>query len=78
MKSFEYFVVKASGEFLTEYFPSELMSEDEMLDYFIGNVCEEYEYTSYDELLTQIYDLAYTMQDIHTLGYNEGVDSFNR
>ena len=78
MKSFEYFVVQASGEFLTEYFPSQDMSEDEMLEYFIGTVSEEYEYTLPDDLLQKIYNLAYTLQDIYTLGYNEGVESFNQ
>ena len=78
MKSFEYFVVQASGEFLTEHFPSEDMSEDEMLEYFIGTVCEEYEYTLPDALLQKIHNLAYTLQDLYTLGYNEGVDSFNQ
>ena len=70
MKSFEYFVVQASGEFLTEYFPSQDMSEDEMLEYFIGTVSEEYEYTLPDDLLQRIYNLAYTLQDIYTIGYN--------
>ena len=78
MKSFEYFVVQASGEFLTEHFPSEDMSEDEMLEYFIGTVCEEYEYTLPDALLQKIHNLAYTLQDLYTLGYNEGVDSLNQ
>jgi len=78
MKSFEYFVVQASGEFLTEYFPSQDMSEDEMLEYFIGTVSEEYEYTLPDDLLQKIYNLAYTLQDIYTIGYNEGVESFNQ
>jgi len=78
MKAFEYFVVKASGEFLTEYFPSESMTEGEMLEYFVGTVCEEYEYVLPDELLSKIYDLAYTMQDIYSYGYNDGIESFNQ
>jgi hypothetical protein len=78
MKPFEYFVVQASGEFLVEYFPSEDMSEEEMLEYFIGTVCEEYEYTHPEALLQMIHNLAYTLQDIYTMGYNEGVESFNQ
>jgi hypothetical protein len=78
MKPFEYFVVQASGEFLTEHFPSEDMSEEWMLEFFIGRVCEEHEYTLPDDLLQRIHNLAYTLQDIYTMGYNEGVESFNK
>jgi len=78
MKPFEYFVVQASGEFLTEHFPSEDMSEDEMLEHFIGTVCEDYEYNLPDDLLQKIYNLAYTLEDLYTIGYNDGVGSFNQ
>ena len=76
MKAFEYFVVQASGSFLTEYFPSEGMSEDEMLEHLVGTVCEDYEYNLPNDLLWKIHNLAYTLQDLYTIGYNEAYDKY--
>ena len=67
-KTFEYFVVQSSGEFLTEHFPSEDMSEAEMLEHLIKTVTEDYEDNFPDDLLQKIYNRAYTLQGLYTLG----------
>ena len=78
MKAFEYFVVQASGSFLTEYFPSEDMSDEEMHEFFIGRVCEQYEYNQPEHLVWQITELAYVLEGIYKTGYDDGVDSLNQ
>ena len=77
-KTFEYFVVQASGEFLTKYFPSEDMSEEERIAFCIDTVCEQYENTLPDELLRMITCLADVLEGIYETGYDEGVASFNQ
>mgnify|MGYP001376871473 FL=1 len=77
-KPYEYFVVVASGEFLLSNFPSEDMSKDEMFEFFTDNVCEGYEWNLPEDLLEKIYNLAHTLENIYTLGYKEGVESFNQ
>ena len=55
-KTFDYFVVQSSGEFLTEHCPSEDMSEAEMLEHLIKTVTEDYDDNFPDDLLQKIYN----------------------